>query len=145
MTKHFMSSLFLGVTLALATASGAHAQVAEDAFGLWFDASTGGQLEILKCGEGLCAKIAAVPPGKEDARDKNNQDPALQDRLLLGLMIMENASKTDDLKWEGTVYDRASGKLYSGKVVVKTKDTIDIVGCKLSIICRATPLTRVQQ
>ena len=140
MMRQFLSGLFLTASLA----SGAQAQVAEDAFGLWFDASTGGQLEILKCGEGLCAKIAAVPPGKEAAKDINNQDPALRERLLLGLLIMENAQKTDENKWEGTVYDRASGKLYSGKVVVKTKDTVDIVGCKLTIICRATPLTRVQ-
>jgi uncharacterized protein (DUF2147 family) len=139
MMRHLLSSLLLSAALT----SGAEAQVAEDAFGLWFDASTGGQLEILKCGEGLCAKIAGVPPGKEGAKDINNQDPALRERLLLGLMIMENAQKTDENKWEGTVYDRVSGKLYSGKVVVKTKDTIEIIGCKMAILCRATPLTRV--
>lgn len=145
MIRGFQNTLILAAALLGILSASASAQTAEDAFGIWYDASTGGHLDILKCGEGLCAKIAMVPAGKEAAKDINNQDPALRDRLLLGMLIMENAYKTGDNLWEGTVYDRASGKLYSGKVQVKTKDTIDIVGCKLQFICRATPLTRVVQ
>ena len=145
MTRALRHMLFLGAALAVMLPVSARAQTADDAFGIWLDPSTGGHLEIAKCGDGLCAKIAMLPPGKEDAKDKYNPDPVLRERPLLGLMIMERAHKTDDNLWEGTVYDRASGKLYSGKVVVKTKDTIDIIGCKLALLCRATPLTRVVQ
>ena len=122
--------------------SSALAQTADDAFGLWLDPRTGGHLEVLKCGDRLCAKIAKVIT--QGIKDMNNVDPALRDRPLLGLMIMEGATRADDTTWEGSLYDRSSGKTYSGKVVVKGPDTIEVKGCLMSFICRGNTLTRVK-
>lgn len=124
--------------------NGAQAQTAEDAFGIWQEAETGGQLEVLKCGEALCAKIAKVPPGKEEAKDVNNEDPAKRDRLLLGMMIMENAAKKDDTTWAGIIYDRERGKSFDATVKAKDKNTLEITGCKLAVLCRTKTLTRAQ-
>ncbi|MGQ0671885.1 MAG: DUF2147 domain-containing protein [Hyphomicrobium sp.] len=124
--------------------NGAMAQTAEDAFGFWQEPTTGGQLEVLKCGEALCAKIAKVPPGKEDAKDVNNEDPAKRDRPLIGMMIMENAAKKDDTTWAGIIYDRERGKSFDATVKAKDKNTLEITGCKLAVLCRTKTLTRAQ-
>jgi uncharacterized protein (DUF2147 family) len=134
----------LAAAFALAVLSDrAMAQSADDVFGIWLEAETGGHLEVLKCGEALCAKIAMVPPGKEDAKDIHNEDPALRDRLLLGLMIMENAVKKDDTTWAGIIYDRERGKSFDATVRAKDKQTLEITGCKLAVLCKTKTLTRV--
>jgi uncharacterized protein (DUF2147 family) len=124
--------------------TGATAQTADDAFGIWLDAATGGSLETYKCGEALCAKIAKVPPGKEEAKDIHNEDPAKRDRLLLGLVIIENAVKNGD-SWGGTtIYDRERGKSFDVTVKARDKATLDVTGCKLAVLCKTTTLTRTQ-
>jgi uncharacterized protein (DUF2147 family) len=135
--------LAIAVAAAMAyVSSGARAQTADDAFGLWLDPSTGGYLEVYKCGENLCAKIAKVT--KDGVKDENNVDPAKRDRLLLGLVIIENAYRDGDAAWAGSVYDRTSGKTYSGGVTVKGKDEIEIKGCLMGVICRGQKLTRAK-
>lgn len=134
----------LAATLAFAAlADGAAAQSADDVFGVWKEAETGGHLEVYKCGEALCAKIAMVPPGKEEAKDVHNEDPAKRDRLLLGLNIIENAAKTDDTTWSGIVYDRERGKSFDATVKAKDKATLEITGCKLAVLCKTKTLARV--
>lgn len=122
----------------------AFAQTAEDAFGQWADAETGGGIEVVKCGEALCAKISKVPPGKEDAKDIHNEDAAKRDRPLLGLMIVENATKKDGAAWTGTIYDRERGQSFAATLVATNKDTLEITGCKLAILCKTRTLTRVK-
>jgi uncharacterized protein (DUF2147 family) len=125
-------------------AHAAMAQTAEDAFGIWSDPNTGGKLEVYPCGEALCAKIAGVPPGKEDAKDVHNEDPALRERPLLGLVIVENAAKKDDTSWGGVIYDRERGKSFDVTIKARDKATLDITGCKLAVLCKTTTLTRAQ-
>ena len=121
---------------------GAFAQTADDVFGQWTDPDTGGGIEISKCGEALCAKISKVPPGKEQAKDVNNEDPAKRDRLLLGLMIIENATKKDDTTWAGIIYDRERGKSFDATLKAKDKNTLEITGCKLAILCKTRTMAR---
>jgi uncharacterized protein (DUF2147 family) len=142
MIGRFASALAL-LTIGL-HAGIASAQTADDAFGIWQDPNTGGHLEVYKCGEALCAKIAKVPPGKEEAKDVNNEDPALRERLLLGLVIIENAAKKDDTTWAGVIYDRERGKSFDATIKARDPATLDITGCKLAVLCRTTTLARVQ-
>jgi uncharacterized protein (DUF2147 family) len=138
----------LGLALAAAVSlailpTAAAAQSADDAFGTWVDPDTGGHLEIAKCGEALCAKIAKVPPGKEDAKDVHNEDPAKRDRPLLGLTIIENAAKSGDA-WAGVIYDRERGKSFDATVKAKDKNTLEITGCKLAVLCKTRTMARLQ-
>lgn len=122
----------------------AMAQTADDAFGIWLDPNTTGHLEVYKCGEALCAKIAKLPEGKEAAKDVHNEDVALRERPLMGLVIIESAAKKSELAWGGTIYDRERGKSFDVTVQAKDKNTLDITGCKLAILCKTNTLTRVQ-
>ena len=125
-------------------AGSALGQTADDVFGTWNDPDTGGGIEVAKCGPALCAKINKVPPGKEGAKDANNEDPAKRDRLLLGLMIIENAAKKDDTTWAGVIYDRERGKSFDATLKAKDKNTLEITGCKLAILCKTRTMARAQ-
>jgi uncharacterized protein (DUF2147 family) len=134
-------AIFAAMALGLLS-SAAIGQTADDVFGNWNDPETGGGIEVVKCGEALCAKISKVPPGKEDAKDVNNEDPAKRDRPLMGLMIVENAAKTNDTTWSGQIYDRERGKFFDATIKAKDKNTLEITGCKLAILCKTRTMTR---
>jgi uncharacterized protein (DUF2147 family) len=128
--------------LALALAGGsAAAQTAEDAFGVWLNPENQSNVEFYKCGDGLCAKITKAVDGQ--TTDDKNPDPAKRSRPIVGLVIMENAKKSGANKWQGTLYNRADGKNYSGTITVKSKSTLDLSGCVAKVFCRTTTWTRV--
>ena len=49
--------LSAAVAALLLTAGAAHAQKAEDAFGVWLNPENGTNIEMYKCAPGLCAKV----------------------------------------------------------------------------------------
>jgi uncharacterized protein (DUF2147 family) len=128
--------------LALAFAGGlAFAQTAEDAFGTWLNPDDKSNVELYRCGEGLCAKITKVSDGQKT--DDKNPDAAKRNRPVVGLVIMEGAKKSGANTWSGTLYNRADGKSYSGTVTVKAKNSLDLSGCVALVVCRTTTWTRV--
>ena len=128
------------LALALAGAS-ASAQTAEDAFGTWLNPDDKSNIELYRCGEGLCAKITKVSDGQKT--DDKNPDAAKRSRPIVGLVIMEGAKKSGANTWSGTLYNRADGKSYSGTVTVKAKNSLDLSGCVALVVCRTTTWTRV--
>ena len=111
-----LSKLVVVAALSMAAASA----FAEDIRGLW-DAGES-HIEIYSCGELLCGRIAHLDePLDEDGKpelDKNNPEPALQSRPLLGMDLIAGFSRAGKRKWEdGTIYDPRDGKTY--KCVIK--------------------------
>lgn len=129
----------LAMGLAMAPAA---AQKAEDAFGVWLNPENGSNIEFYKCGADLCAKITKVNDGQKT--DDKNPDAAKKNRPIVGLVIMENAKKTGDNKWAGSLYNRENGKSYSGTVTVKTKEAVDLSGCVAAVLCKTVTWTRVK-
>ncbi len=128
--------------LLLALAGGAaSAQTADDAFGVWLNPENKSNVEFYKCGDGLCAKITKAVDGQ--TTDDKNPDPAKRNRPIVGLVIMENAKMSGANKWSGMLYNRADGKTYSGTIIVKSKEALDLSGCVALVICRTTTWTRV--
>jgi uncharacterized protein (DUF2147 family) len=119
----------------------AQAQTAEDAFGVWLNPENQSNVELYKCGEGLCAKITKVSDGQKT--DDKNPDAAKRNRPIIGLVIMEGAKKSGANTWSGTLYNRADGKSYAGTVTVKAKNSLDLSGCVALVVCRTTTWTRV--
>ena len=132
----------------LAYSNVASAQTAEDAFGLWLDPGNGGHIEVAKCEDKLCAKVAFVPdndgPGGPKI-DKNNPDEKKKSQPVLGLAIIENAFKAGDKSWQGSIYNPVDGKTYSATLTVKDPDTIDLKGCIMTVLCRTQSWTRVKK
>lgn len=138
-----MRALAAGMALGLALASGpASAQKAEDALGVWLNPDNGSNVEFYKCGAGVCGKIVKVTDGQKT--DDKNPDPAKRNRPIVGLVIMQGATKSGDNKWSGTLYNRENGKSYSGTLTVKDKNTLDLSGCVAAILCKTVTWTRVR-
>ena len=133
-----MAVVVLGLTMA---SDGVSAQAAEDAFGAWLNPDDKSNIELYKCGEGLCAKITKLVD--EKATDEKNPDAAKRSRPIVGLVIMDGAKKSGANKWSGTLYNPTDGKSYSGTVTIKTKDAVDLSGCVAYVLCRTTTWTRV--
>jgi uncharacterized protein (DUF2147 family) len=120
----------------------AHAQTAEDAFGVWKHPENGSFVEMYKCGDGLCAKITKVVDGQKT--DDKNTDATKRGRPIVGLVIMQGAKKTGTASWSGQLYNRADGGTYTGTITVKGKDSLDLAGCKAVVFCKTLTWSRVK-
>src|SRR5262245_64398896 len=74
-----MAVVVLGLIMA---SSGVSAQAAEDAFGTWLNPDDKSNIQLYKCGEGLCAKITKLVD--EKATDEKNPDAAKRARPIVG-------------------------------------------------------------
>ena len=128
--------------LAVVVAGPAAAQSADDAFGVWKHPENGSHVEMYKCGADLCAKIVKVIDGQKT--DDKNPDAGKRARPIEGLVIMSQAKKSGDSSWSGTLYNRADGGNYSGKITVKSKNAIDLAGCTAIVLCKTVTWTRVK-
>ena len=95
-----------------------------DVLGVW----SGGDslLEVSASGDSLSMKVLAIrdavylpdeglgEPGSP-RRDDKNPDPALKDRLLVGMELLADYRWTGK-RWEGKIYDPESGNTYSSRM-----------------------------
>lgn len=132
----------VATSLLLAVAMPASAQTADDAFGTWQHPENGSHVEMYKCGQDLCAKIVKVVDAQKT--DDKNPDAAKRSQPVVGLVIMTGAKKTGANSWAGSLYNRADGGTYSGKITVKSKDALDLSGCTAVVLCKTLTWTRVK-
>lgn len=128
--------------LALAIATPAVA--ADPVTGLWLTDAKDGIIEIAPCGPKLCGRLAKMlAPPKGPAVDRNNPDPALRDRPLLGLTVLSGFTAEGAL-WRGSGYDPKAGKSYNTTLQRTGPDTLKVRGCLIAFLCRTAIWTRVR-
>ena len=80
--------------------------------------------------------------------DLKNPDPALRDRSVLGMRILEGFRFTPGKKWPwtgGTVYDPENGKTYRGRMRMEDDNTLRLKGYVLiPLFGRSTTWSRVE-
>lgn len=101
--------------------------------GVWLSADETGWIKIEFGDNGPEGSIAGSPDDAEKRRpsdkDELNPDPALRDRLLLGLTIMDGFTAAGDGKWKnGRIYDPNSGKTYKCKLTLVDANTLELRG-----------------
>ncbi len=90
-------------------------------------------VEIYECGALLCGRIIALDEpldadGKEKT-DKNNPDPALRSRPIIGMDLVAGFSRKSDREWVGgTIYDPRDGKTYKCRMTVQDDGTLEVRG-----------------
>ncbi len=127
----------------------------KDIIGTWDVESKDAKMEIFKCGDRYCGRLAwlkdpVYTPQEDKARagrpklDDNNPNRSLRNRPLLGLQIMSNFRYIGDNRWvDGKVYDPESGNVYSAKMTLVSKDRLDLRGYVLfSLLGRTNTWTR---
>ena len=116
--------------------------------GVWLSADGTGWIKIELSDNGPIGSIAGSPDTSGDRqpsdRDVLNPDPALRDRPLLGLTIMDGLTYAGGGKWKnGRIYDPNSGKTYKCKLTLVDENTLELRGyIGFSLLGRTETWTR---
>lgn len=140
-----MRPMILGALIAIAASP---ALAADPAEGEWLTPGGAARVQVAPCKTQpahLCGVIVGLrnplDPKGQPPRDRNNPDPALKTRLILGLPFISGFKPSAPGKWTGgRIYDPNSGKTYASKLAVIGK-TLKVEGC-IAVICRAQIWTR---
>ena len=142
------------VMLAATTAFGANPN---NVIGPWQTDGNSSSVDIFRCGEKLCGKIVWLknpnyvsssdgPVGMPKV-DRKNPDPALRNRPIIGLQVIEGLTATGDNRWEhGACYDPESGNSYQCKMRLERPDRLEVRGfIGISLLGRTYVLTRKEE
>ncbi len=121
-------------------AFGATAGFAAGPAGMWSMASGKVTVKVSSCSGNLCARIVALkePISKIDGKpkvDRENPNPALQKRPLIGLSILIGMKPAGQGLWKGAIYNPDDGKTYSATVRY-AGDSMKVKGCVAGIFCK---------
>jgi uncharacterized protein (DUF2147 family) len=118
------------------------AQELEDKIvGVWFNEDKTSKIEIYKAGETYSGKIVWLAemeknPGQKP-KDKNNPNPKMRDREILGLNMLSN------LKYSGGTWN--NGLIYSPKRGIYANCKVELLSqSKLKIIVTKSGFTNTQ-
>lgn len=119
---------------------------AAEASGTW--AMTDGKVtvKVSQCGANVCARIVGLkePISKIDGKpkvDRENPDPELRKRPLIGLQILIGMKPSGDDTWKGAIYNPDDGKTYSATLKLDG-DRMSVKGCVASILCKTNKFVR---
>lgn len=146
-----LPTLFLAILLTATNTLGAGSS---EILGSWRTQGGDSLLELFRCGRDVCGRIVWLKQPKYIDRadgpvgatkvDRQNPDPALRDRPILGLQVIEGLTPRGDDRWAGgTCYDPESGKSYRCKMHLASPRRLEVRGyIGISLIGRTFVLTR---
>ena len=138
-----LCSVFAVASSAFVGAAAAHA----DPRGLWL-AQDGAKVRVASCGKAICGKIAvAKSPTNPDTgqpwTDKDNPDPALRSRPVVGIEVFISMLPDGPGKWSGELYNINGGQTVPGHIYEIDAKTIKVEGCA-GTLCGSQNLTRLE-
>lgn len=134
------------VVLFLGFAVQAKAQSENKVLGIWYNTEKTAQVEIMKSGAEFIGKIVWLkdpnPEGKP-AMDKENPDPKLKQRPLMGLSLLKGLKYSGGMWKGGEIYDPKTGKTYSCEIKLKSDSLLEVKGyIGFSFVGRTVEWTR---
>lgn len=145
-----MKRIFL-ITLSVLAAYAFYGQgiSQDDILGVWLNEDQDAHVEIYKENGKYFGKIIWLkfPIDEETGKpkvDDENPDESLQDKPVLGLVILKDFEFDED-EWDsGSIYDPKNGKTYDCYMVLNDPENLKIRGyIGISLIGRTTYWTRV--
>jgi uncharacterized protein (DUF2147 family) len=131
----------------------AYGAEADAILGLWNIPDNEAQFEIYLCGAEYCGKISYLQepeypqddermPGRPKI-DRQNPDPRLRSRPLLGLALMEGFHYEGSNTWRGRIYNPEDGRTYKCKLSLDGKNRLNVRGyLGISLLGRTQNWTR---
>ena len=127
--------LFLIMLMAAAPAG---AVVADSVIGFWNTPDHDALFEIYRCGSLYCGKISSLEepdypptdkqmPGKPKV-DRNNPNPALRNRTLVGLPLISGFHYEGDNSWSGMIYNPEDGSTYKCNFSMAGENRLNVRG-----------------
>ncbi len=132
---------------AITLAACATQATASEATGIWAMLNGKVTVKVTDCGNKLCAAIVALkqPISKIDGKpkvDRENPDPDLRGRPLIGLSILIGMKSDGEGKWTGAIYNPDDGRTYSSTVKLDG-DSLKVKGCVIGFLCKTNVFQRV--
>lgn len=122
-------------------------QAGERPTGVWRMADGKVTVKVSPCGTGYCGTVIGLRKprdGKGRPRlDKENPDPALRSRPVVGLTILRDMRETGANDWTGTIYNPDDGRTYSSNMRLQGADTMRVQGCVAAVFCKSMKFIRV--
>ena len=125
-------SLFAAATVVFASPAAAQSNID----GTYVDSGGYTEITVGRCGDARCGEITRIikrKPG-ESTRDAHNDDPALRDRPILGIRVLQNLRWDEDV-WRGEVYNPEDGNTYRTEVRPAANGALEVKGC-VTLFCR---------
>lgn len=137
------AALVFPLLTGIATLSTAQASEAE---GVWSMTNGKVTVKVADCGSNLCARIVGLkePISKIDGKpkvDRENPNPSLRKRPLIGLSILIGMQPAGVGLWKGAIYNPDDGKVYSA-TVKHQGSTIKVQGCVAAVFCKTNTFVR---
>ena len=134
------------VSLGLAVVAGP-ARAADGATGTWRLSSGKVTVRVSPCGGGLCGRVVALRKPRDDKGrprlDKENPNPALRSRPVIGLTILSNMRANGQGTWSGTIYNPDDGNTYSSSMQLLGPSTMKVNGCVVGVFSKSMKFIRV--
>jgi uncharacterized protein (DUF2147 family) len=118
--------------------------------GLWWAEGGAAQVEIARCDDALCGRVAWLrSPFDEhgcELRDVENPDPMQRARSVLGIDLLRNvrASPERQGEWSGEIYDPTSDRRYDAVLQMDGPDRLRVHGyLGIRLLGRTTTWLRV--
>jgi uncharacterized protein (DUF2147 family) len=122
------------------------AAASDDATGVWRMSNGKVTVKVTRCGSHLCGKVVGLKKPRDDKgrirRDKENPNPALRSRPVVGLTILSNMKSSGDGRWTGTIYNPDDGNTYRSEMRLQNANTMRVDGC-VSVFCRSMNFIRI--
>ena len=151
--KNCIMKVLLLLAACFGTVMAGEIDEADAILGLWATERAEAHVEISRDGDGSRRLIWLKEPfyaeGDPEAgapkRDRENPDPALRDREIIGLEILRGFRHAGNNRWvDGTIYDPENGKTYSCKMQLTAEGQLRVRGyVGVSLFGRTTEWTRV--
>lgn len=124
----------------------AQAAVADtDPSGVWRLQNGKVTVKLSSCGSGYCGTVVglAKPLDKQGRPkvDRENPDPSLRNRPVIGLTVIQNMLPAGDNQWEGMIYNADDGNTYTSQMSLHG-DVMNVKGCFL-VLCKTMKFERV--
>ena len=98
------------------------------------------------CGGSLCGTIVGLKkPLDKKGRpklDKENPNPSLRSRPVIGLTILSNMKPNGKDKWSGTIYNPDDGYTYRSFMKLRNGNKMKVEGC-FTVICKTLKFERL--
>lgn len=132
--------LFLWLTLIIFQTATVAAADGQGVTGRWKTADGRALIDIYHCGEKICGSVGwlrepnypADDPkgmGGKPRVDRQNPNPELRGRNLMGLQILDGFVQEGENRWSGgTVYDAETGKTYKSRLTLLSPDRLKLRG-----------------
>ena len=127
------------------------AQTSRELEGTWLTADGTAMVRFEDCAPFRCGRLVWLrdpvdPQTGKALLDKNNPDPALRKRQLLGIVLITEVAPLRPGEWQAKAYNAEDAGTYAVTLRLTAPDRLALRGCGLAgLICRTEFWSRAQQ